>query len=164
MSRCPSHGGRSIGSNTSKGRPHRVSFAGEPDDGASPVEPWPTDRAQVGLQAILLEEAGYTVPEATLYYAAEKRRLVVPVDDLLRADALAILAAAKACAAGPRSLPLVNDPRCPRCSLQPICLPDEVNQQRAAESGELRPRKIWPPRDDGIHIVAQQDGTTAPRN
>lgn len=142
-----------------KGRPRHAGQSGGSDGDASSVEPWPTDRAQVGLQAVLLEEAGYTVPEATLYYAAEKRRLVVPVDDLLRADALATLAAAKACAAGPRPLPLVNDPRCPRCSLQPICLPDEVNQQRAAETGEVRPRKIWPPRDDGIHIVAQQDGT-----
>lgn len=142
-----------------KGRPQRVNYLDDDDDDASSVEPWPTDRAQVGLQVILLERAGYTVPEATLYYAAEKRRLTIPVDDALRADALAVLAAAKAAARGPRPLPLVNDLRCPRCSLQPICLPDEVNQQRAMESGEARPRKIWPPRDDGIHIVAQQEGT-----
>ncbi|MGH7137230.1 MAG: CRISPR-associated protein Cas4, partial [Pirellulales bacterium] len=141
-----------------KGRPRRTNYSQEGDDQSS-VEPWPTDRVQVGLQAILLERAGYTVPEATLYYAAEKRRVTVPVDDALRADALATLEAAKACATGPRPLPLVNDARCPRCSLQPICLPDEVNQQRAAETGEVRPRKIWPPRDDGIHVVAQQDGT-----
>jgi CRISPR-associated protein Cas1 len=39
-------------------------------------------------------------------------------------------------------------------------LPDEVNQQRElTERGPVKPRKIWPPRDDGIHIVAQQDGT-----
>jgi CRISP-associated protein Cas1 len=139
-----------------KGRPRRADHSADPDDDVSTVEPWPTDRVHVGLQAILLEQAG---PEATLYYAAEKRRVVVPLDTALRADALATLEAAKTCAAGSRPLPLVNDPRCPRCSLQPICLPDEVNHERAAESGEVRPRKIWPPRDDGIHIVAQQDGT-----
>lgn len=122
-------------------------------------EAWPMDRIQVGLQAILLESAGYTVREAVIYYAEEKLRLRISVDDALKAEASQTLEDAKNCAAGPRPLPLVNDPRCPRCSLQPICLPDEINQQRAqSPANELTPRKIWPPRDDGIHVVAQQDG------
>ena len=120
---------------------------GEADDPPLSVkEAWPTDRVQVGLQAVLLEEAGYTVTEAVIYYAEEKLRLKVAVDDALKAEALATLEAAKECANGPRPLPLVNDPRCVRCSLQPICLPDEVNHQRApTPTDELTPRKIWPP-------------------
>jgi CRISPR-associated protein Cas1 len=121
---------------------------------------------QVGFQVLLLEEAGYTVPEAVLYYATEKLRLRVVVDDSLRREALAELEAAKRAAEGPRPAPLVNDPKCPRCSLQPICLPDEINHQRLAAltvSGQssdeqLTPRKIWPPRDDGIHVVLQKEG------
>lgn len=150
-----------------KGRPKRTSMAPPPDDPGEADEPvlsqseaWPTDRVQVGLQAILLEEAGYTVSEAVIYYAQEKLRLKVAMDAALKAEALATLEAAKGCAKGSRPLPLVNDPRCVRCSLQPICLPDEVNHQRApTSSDELTPRKIWPPRDEGIHIVAQQNGT-----
>jgi len=144
-----------------KGRPQRV--YGMEESGTSgcnmpyELEPWPTDRIHVGLQAILLEHAGYNVPRAILYYAAERRRVEVVVDDRLRRDALETLAAAKACAAGPRPLPLVNDPRCPRCSLQSICLPDEINLQR--EQLTASPRKLWPPRDDGIHLVAQRNGT-----
>jgi CRISPR-associated protein Cas1 len=42
-----------------------------------------------------------------------------------------------------------------RCSLQPICLPDEVNQQRLEE---VKPRQIWPLRDEGIHLVTQKEG------
>lgn len=149
-----------------KGRPKRVSTGSPPDDlgeaEKAPLphtEAWPTDRVQVGLQSILLEDAGYRVSEAVIYYAGEKLRLRIPVDDALKAEALLTLENAKQCAEGPRPLPLVNDPRCPRCSLQPICLPDEVNHQRAqSSSDELTPRKIWPPRDDGIHVVAQQDG------
>lgn len=131
----------------------------------SEVSPWPTDRVQVGLQVLLLEEAGYTVPRAELYDAAEKHRLVVPVDEQLRQDALDTLAAAKACAVGPRPLPLVNDPKCPRCSLQSVCLPDEINfsASEGCQSSEspapVSPRKLWPPRDDGIHLVAQKRGT-----
>ncbi|MEO5366242.1 MAG: CRISPR-associated endonuclease Cas1 [Magnetococcus sp. WYHC-3] len=149
-----------------KGRPKRVSLGPPPDDPGeaeeaplSHTEAWPTDRVQVGLQAILLEDAGYTVSEAVIYYAGEKLRLRITVDDALKAEALLTLENAKQCAEGSRPLPLVNDPRCPRCSLQPICLPDEVNHQRAqSSSDELTPRKIWPPRDDGIHVVAQQEG------
>ncbi len=148
-----------------KGRPKRISMGAFADDCAQmeqlPVqhpEAWATDRVQVALQAILLEDAGYTVREAIIYYAAEKLRLKVTVDDALKAEALLILEKAKQCAQGSRPLPLVNDSRCPKCSLQPICLPDEVNYQRAQSRDQLMPRNIWPPRDDGIHVVAQQDG------
>lgn len=149
-----------------KGRPKRTALAPPPDDPGEAVEPplsrpqaWPIDRVQVGLQAILLKEAGYEVPKAILYYAEEKLRLEIAVDGALESEALSVLEAAKQCANGPRPLPLVNDPRCVRCSLQPICLPDEVNQQRCVEpSEEMTPRKIWPPRDDGIHVVAQTQG------
>jgi len=149
-----------------KGRPKRTAMAPPPEDPGQADDPplslkeaWPTDRVQVGLQAILLEEAGYTVTEAVIFYAEEKLRLKIAVDANLKAEALATLEAAKECAKGSRPLPLVNDPRCVRCSLQPICLPDEVNHQRASSpADELTPRKIWPPRDEGIHIVAQQTG------
>jgi CRISPR-associated protein Cas1 len=156
-----------------KGRPKR---SGEPADAVDEMleearlpplpEPWPTDRIQVGLQVLLLEDAGYTVPEAWLYYAAERIKTPVPVDDALRRDALAELDAARRCAEGPRPLPLVNDPKCPRCSLQPICLPDEINHQRFSAltvdgkplDEQYTPRKLWLPRDDGIHVVLQREG------
>lgn len=146
-----------------KGRPRRL-FASEDGNGESGVEPWPTDRIQVALQALLLEEAGYQVSHAILYYAAEKRRVTVAWNETLRDEALSTLAAAKACSQGPRPLPLVNDSRCPRCSLQPICLPDEVNCERQLGQAcndlpNISPRKLWPPRDDGIHLVAQQEGS-----
>jgi len=149
-----------------KGRPKRVAFGTPTDDcdeieqpSLSHVEAWPTDRVQVGLQAILLEDAGYTVREAVIYYGGERLRLKIAIDDALKSEALLTFENAKQCAEGSRPLPLVNDPRCPRCSLQPICLPDEVNHQRAQSSSDkLTPRKIWPPRDDGIHVVAQQEG------
>lgn len=149
-----------------KGRPNYISMGPFADDCGEIEQPllahpeaWPTDRIQVGLQAVLLENAGYKVCEAVIYYAGVKLRLRIPVDDALKAEALRTLQEAKQCAEGTRPLPLVNDPRCPRCSLQPICLPDEVNHQRAqSPTDELTPRKIWPSRDDGVHVVAQQEG------
>ncbi len=168
-----------------KGRPRRLALdereipdEEEPDQQPlHRVEPWPTDRIQVGLQVLLLEEHGYRVPRAVLYYASEKRRVELAVDDALRRDALAELESAKRTAAGSRPLPLIESPKCPRCSLQPICLPDEINHQRtmltikgehpspaagrisASEHADSpTPRRMWPPRDDGIHVVAQREG------
>lgn len=176
-----------------KGRPRRTGPPVETGDEMMqqqlPLEapqPWPTDRVQVGLQAILLEEAGYEVTEARLYYAAEKTTIRLTVDDALRQEALATLDAARRAAESSRPDPLVNDPRCPRCSLQPICLPDEINHQRCASvvsssdgtasavlveptiegassapaqpSDRAAPRRIWPARDDGVHLVAQREG------
>lgn len=80
------------------------------------------------------------------------------VDDALRNEALATLVNAKKCAKDPRPLPLVNDARCLKCSLQPICLPDEINHQLQTNGKSHNPSKIWPPRDDGIHVVSQRDG------
>lgn len=92
-----------------KGRPRRAQAPAPPVDemmeDSLPFErpePWPTDRVQIGLQAILLEEAGYEVHEAVLYYAAEKLRLRIDVDDALKTEALEALSAAKNAAEGPR--------------------------------------------------------------
>ncbi len=145
-----------------KGRAMRAVMSPPPEDADDaerlPVTgpaPWPADRVQVGLQALLLEDAGYRVSRAVLYYAEERLRLTITVDDELKAGALAVLEAAKLCAEGSRPPPLFNDPKCPRCSLQPICLPDEVNAERAEAQP---PRSLWPPHEDGIQVVIQQRG------
>jgi len=54
-----------------KGKPRHPYWNAPDDPGEDEMtrpaaEPWPTDRVQVGLQAILLEEAGYKVSEAIL--------------------------------------------------------------------------------------------------
>lgn len=139
-----------------RGRPRETTPPHAPDQMPQTFEPWPTDRVQIGLQVLLLEEAGYRVDRAVVYYAATKQRITVEANEQLRSDALTTLRAAQDCAGGSRPPPLVNDPRCARCSLQPVCLPDEVNLERNS-GGE--PRLLWPPSDEGIHLVAQQDGT-----
>jgi CRISPR-associated endonuclease Cas1/CRISPR-associated protein Cas4 len=161
-------GGTAVPVEYRKGRPrrprHRV-IAGETtsadQEGLGHAQPWPTDRVQLGLQAILLEESGYVVSEGVLYYASERLRLRVAIDDAIKKEALNCLRAARTTAAADvRPPPLVNDPRCDGCSLQPFCLPDEIAHQRAGvgDSEELTPRKLWPPLADGLLVVAQTSG------
>ena len=110
-----------------------------------PPVPWPTDRVQLSLQTLLLREAGYEAPTGLLYYAAEKRKLSLQISDELIAEALQTLEAAQNCAAQKqRPAPLLNDAKCQGCSLQPYCLPDEINYLNAADPPEeLTPRRTW---------------------
>ena len=125
--------------------------------------PWPTDCVQLGLQALLLREAGYEVSSGLLYYATEKRKLSLPITDELITKALEVLNEAQSIAtAGERPAPLINDAKCQGCSLQPYCLPDELNYLNSTDPPEeLTPRRMWPPRDDGIHLIIQSPRTRA---
>ncbi|MEX2517311.1 MAG: CRISPR-associated endonuclease Cas1 [Gammaproteobacteria bacterium] len=86
------------------------------------------ERVQVCVQGMLLEEHGYECNEGLLYFAASKERVRVEFDDELRATTLNAINGLRLIAAGGQSPPPLEDsPKCPRCSLVGICLPDEVN-------------------------------------
>lgn len=100
---------------------------GRPRDGVDGPEPWDADRMQVGVQALILRANGYRCDEAVLYYDATRQRVRVPVDARLDADVRAAAAAARQLARrGAIPPPLVDSPKCPRCSLVTVCLPDET--------------------------------------
>lgn len=93
------------------------------------------ERVQLCVQALLLEEHGYDVPEGVLYFAASRERVKVEFDAELRASAHAAAAGLRLVAAGGCiPPPLENSPKCPRCSLAPLCLPDEVHYLRTAQT------------------------------
>lgn len=128
-----------------KGRPDR--------DGA----PWPADRAQVLVHAVLLREAGYDVREALLYYAETRQRVAVPVDDNAAAEIAGLVAEARAVAQSPRApLPLVESPKCPRCSLVGLCLPDETNA--LLKRSDTPPRRIVPRDPDHRPLYVNEQG------
>src|SRR5579872_7205856 len=88
---------------------------------------WDTDRVQMAVQALVLRENGYKCDEAVVYYVATKQRVRVPIDEATVAWTLDMLRQARETAAARRiPPPLVDSPKCPRCSLVGICLPDET--------------------------------------
>jgi CRISPR-associated protein Cas1 len=88
---------------------------------------WDADRAQIAAQALVLRDNGYLCEQGVLYYVATKQRVRVTIDDGLIAETLAALAGARAVAASNKiPPPLLDSPKCPRCSLVGICLPDET--------------------------------------
>lgn len=115
---------------------------GHPPD--VPEGAWEPERVQVCAQGLLLREHGYRCDEGVLYFADARRRVIVPFDDALVARTLALVEELRGVAAcGEAPPPLVDSPKCPRCSLVGICLPDEVNllaQRAAAPPRRLVPR------------------------
>jgi CRISPR-associated protein Cas1 len=145
------------------------------------------DAVQMAAYALLLREHGNPVEGAAIYYAEDKRRVLVELTDELLAKTKTALAEAKALAAsGKLPPPLVNDRRCDFCSAYPVCLPkesawwaqarerslaDDAQLRLAFPDGELPPEFIGapptdhdpmppprPPRDDGELLVVQKAG------
>ncbi|HLI62910.1 MAG TPA: CRISPR-associated endonuclease Cas1 [Terriglobales bacterium] len=114
---------------------------GRPQETDDDPQAWPADRIQMGAQALILRDNGYRCDEAVLYYDATRQRVRVAVDDALVSDTIAALDAARALAEhGSIPPPLVDSPKCPRCSLVGICLPDETTQWSGLEAPEPDPQ------------------------
>src|SRR5690606_20498183 len=100
------------------------------------------ERVQLCVQGLILEEHGYTCTEGVLYFVESKERVRVVFDDELRAQTLSAVNGLRLIAAGGQMPPPLEDsPKCPRCSLVGICLPDEVNFLRRG-AGEPRPLAV----------------------
>jgi CRISPR-associated protein Cas1 len=100
--------------------------AGAPKEGEEANELWDTDKMQLGLQALILRDNGYTCTEGVIYYRATKQRVRLPISPELENWILQNIAEAKRIITGPIPAPLVHSPKCVRCSLAPVCLPDET--------------------------------------
>ena len=85
------------------------------------------ERVQLCVQGLLLRAHGYECEEGILYFVASKRRVRVPFDDRLVERTRELMRGAHAMSAQSEIPPPLEDsPKCPRCSLVGICLPDEV--------------------------------------
>lgn len=92
------------------------------------IDAWDTDRIQLAVQALILRDQGYACNEAIAYYAATRQRIRIAIDEALLQRTHEVIRQAAATAAGDRiPPPLADSPKCPRCSLVGICLPDETN-------------------------------------
>jgi CRISPR-associated exonuclease Cas4/CRISPR-associated protein Cas1 len=129
---------------TKKGkRPHVAEGAYEPE------------RVQVCAQALILEDAGYRVAEGAIWYAGSRERVLIPLDETLRARTREAISGLRlTAAAGRLPPPLVDSPKCTKCSLAGICLPDEVAFFRRGSA----PRPLNPSADTALPLYVQEPG------
>lgn len=102
---------------------------------------WEPEQVQLCAQALILRDAGHTVEHAEVSFGETRTRHRIELTPELEERTLAAVAELRANAA--RSVPpppLVDSPKCPRCSLVGICLPDEVNT--IADRSDAMPRRL----------------------
>lgn len=153
--------------------------AGPPRTGAEENELWPTDRMQLGLQILILRDNGYRCQRGIIYYRATKQRVALEMTPDLDQWVMDQIHAARATMKGPIPAPLVGSPKCVRCSLNSVCLPDETRllaQIQVAESASTaaetdpienqagqrpvppQPRRLMAARDDTRVLYLNQPG------
>ncbi len=120
------------------------------------------ERVQVCLQALLLEEHGYRVHEGAIWYAESRERVRVPLDEDLRREALDAVSGLRLTVSQGRIPPPLRDsPKCPRCALVSVCLPDEV---RALSGSDLAPRPIAIGTEEALPLVIQSQRARVTKN
>jgi CRISPR-associated protein Cas1 len=130
IDRVERRGGEAVPVETKHGRPRR---------GAVPI--WAPELAQIAVQALLLREHGHSVAHAEVYFpdTRGRHRVEIPPDAEEWVTRLVAEIRANASRATPPA-PLIDSPKCPRCSLVGVCLPDETNL--LAERAVSAPRRL----------------------
>ncbi|MFV9505868.1 MAG: CRISPR-associated protein Cas4 [Oscillochloridaceae bacterium umkhey_bin13] len=99
---------------------------------------WKSDHVQLCAQALCLEErTGQAIPHGFIFYFAARRREEVIFTPELRAETERIVAEAhRLVAVGTLPPPIDQPAKCRDCSLEPLCLPAEMQRLAAATRWE----------------------------
>lgn len=96
---------------------------------------WDPELIQLCVQAMVLIEHGYEVKTGTIFFWETRQRVVIPITpDLIELTEQAIAGARRLMDDPQMPPPLDASPKCPRCSLVTICLPDETNVCRQLDA------------------------------
>jgi CRISPR-associated protein Cas1 len=128
-----------------------------------PESAWEPDRVQLCAQGLVLRANGYRCERGVIYYIESKTRVMVEFDDALIARTRELVRGLRELGASGRIPPPLEDsPKCPRCSLVGICLPDETRLLAAHETADgaddERVRRLMPARDDALPLYVQEQG------
>lgn len=130
---------------------------GVPD---TPRNAYDDHMTQICAQGLLLRANGYTCTSGIIYYVASKQKIVVDFDEELIASTKQKIEQMRDMASSETiPPPLVDSPKCPKCSLVGICLPDETNI--LLENTPIRKdqiRRMYPTRDDAMPLYVQTQG------
>lgn len=146
---------------------HKRGRAARSPDGKP--ETWASDRLQIIAYSLLVEEnTGVNISEGRVRYHADNATVRVPIDERARTDFETALARAKFLQTSVERPPVAaNERLCVKCSLAPICLPEEArlaerlaeSPQSLAEAVELsddnKPLQLFPAIDDRqiLHVL-----------
>lgn len=146
--------GQTIPYEHKRGRCHR-------DENKQP-QAWESDRIQVLAYACLLESVlGIPISEGRIRYHADNVLVHVPLDDQGRAAVRDAVQQARDLRTSTHRPPVTDNERmCTRCSLAPVCLPEEA---RLAHNKEWQPMRLFPKDDERQVIHVLEPGTAVGR-
>jgi len=122
---------------------------------------WPSDRIQSLVQALLLREEGYAVDRAEIWYAETRQRVHITVDDAALQEITDTVVRAWRVAADPAAPPPLRDsPKCARCSLVGICLPDELEALNTPPRQRRPLKRLMAPVLEGRPVYVTLQGAT----
>lgn len=127
---------------------------GTPPD--NPEQSWEPERVQLCVIGLLLRDNGYTCTHGFLYFTEPRIRVRVEFDEALVKRTMEVVAGLRETATTRvPPPPLVDSPKCPRCSLVGLCLPDETNA--LAHRTDRPTRRLMPSGDDAhpLHVTEQ---------
>lgn len=127
-------------------------------------EAWASDRLQViAYAALLSENSGQEVTEGRVRYHADNAMVRVPIDDAALNDLKNAIKRARVLQGTIERPPVTENERlCVKCSLAPICLPEEARlasllSELPPETREIRQLNLFPADDDRrtLHVLTQ---------
>jgi len=119
---------------------------------------WSPELVQICAIGLILQDNGYDCSEGQIFFAESRERVKVPFDEKLVWQTLSVLRDLKEVAGSPDPPPpLVDSPKCPRCSLVGICLPDETNL--LANRSDVPPRRLTPRDSAARPLYVTEQGT-----
>lgn len=122
---------------------------------------WEPEQVQLCAQGLVLRANGYACEGGILYFIGSRRRVSVPFDDALVDRTRELLQGMRRMgSSGKMPPPLEDSPKCPRCSLVGICLPDETTLLRESGTDEdaRKVRRLLPARQDALPLYVQEQG------
>ncbi|RME50114.1 MAG: CRISPR-associated protein Cas4, partial [Deltaproteobacteria bacterium] len=123
---------------------------------------WPGDALQVSAYGMLLErEMGCPVPEGRIRYHKAGVTVRVPLDGEARRWVREAVERARRLRASLERPPVAEDERrCIKCSLAPVCLPEE---ERLAGDPEWLAVRLFPPEEERRTIYVMEPGARVSR-
>lgn len=145
---------------------HKRGRAARGRDGEA--EAWASDRLQIIAYAVLVEEhAGREVAEGRVRYHADNATVRVAVTDAAREELVSAIERARQLQRVVERPPVTENERlCPRCSLAPVCLPEEARLAQALAARAMSDVPLMPsgvehfPADDdrrSLHVANSKD-------
>ncbi len=123
------------------------------------AQPWDSDAIQLAAYAMLLEEhTSSSIPEARVRYHKDNLTLRVPIDENLRGQVIRVVERAGQLRVSTERPPVtVHERRCVRCSLAPVCLPEEARFAQVPDTeSKPTPVRLFPIDTErrSVHVVS----------